>query len=155
MIDYDTFYVTTVTRFEYPAGTLVVRQSSYDYGLANDDTQETGINHVTVIAHDKKGGFTIPERHLQYIGSTDLPMDDVLALVEEARKGINPEQKEPEPVFIEGKKVRPYHESYKPPVVGESAILFYGESMYRTSIVEKVDGTTVYTKNSVYALEND
>ena len=153
MINYDTYYLTTVARFQHPAGTLVVRQPTHDYGLARDDTEYTGIKHVSVCALDEEGGFTIGERYLEYVCSTATPMDEVLALVAEAKEGIDPEQKEPEQQFIDGKKVRPYDEWYQHPVVGLAAILFYGETVYRTSTVVKIDGETIHTKNSVYAKE--
>lgn len=156
MIQYDTFYITTVVRFDYPAGTVVVRQSTHDYGLANDDTNHTGIKHVSVTALDEKGGFTIPEKYLTYVGPVSLPMSEmseISKLILELKRNIDPEQKEPEPQVIDGKKVRPYDEWYQPPSVGSSALLFYGELFYRTSPVEKIDGTTVHTKNTVYMRE--
>lgn len=155
MINYDTYYLTTVARFQHPAGTLVVRQTTHDYGLARDDTEYTGIKHVSVTALDSEGGFTIGERYLEHVCSTGVPMDEVLVLVAQARKNIDPEQHEPEQQFIDGKKIRPYIEWYQQPVVGETAILFYGESVYRTSTVAKIDGDTIHTQNTVYVRETE
>lgn len=155
MIQYDTFYITTVVRFNHPAGTLVVRQSTYDYGLANDDTNHTGIKHVSVMSDPSgsSGGFTIPEKYLIYVGLVSLPMSEISDIVSALKRGIDPERKEPEPQVIDGKPVRPYDDWYQAPVVGSPVLLFYGELFYRTTPVEKIDGTTVHTKNTVYMRE--
>lgn len=44
------------------AGTIVYKQSGYDYGLAADDTRMTGIPHISVTLNPDGGypGFTAP-----------------------------------------------------------------------------------------------
>lgn len=49
-------------RFEHKAGSLVNQAMSYDYGLARDDANWTGVEHVSVTV-DPNGGypfFTVP-----------------------------------------------------------------------------------------------
>lgn len=51
------------------AGAILYESAYYDYGLANDDTRSTGIEHISV-THDDKGGhpsFTCPEHLLELI----------------------------------------------------------------------------------------
>ena len=50
-----------------PAGTVVYDLVQYDYGLANDDTRATGIEHTSVTLKEDGGppGFTCPV-HLLY-----------------------------------------------------------------------------------------
>ncbi len=54
---------------EATAGSIVYRQTGYDYGLAADDTRATGIEHITVTMKRSGGnpGFTIPRRDLDPI----------------------------------------------------------------------------------------
>lgn len=59
-------YRLLADRFEHPAGTLVYMARVHDYGLASDDAQIFGIEHVSVTL-DPAGGyptFTVPERDI-------------------------------------------------------------------------------------------
>lgn len=57
-----THYLLRVARLGHPAGTRVYEQRFHDYGLARDDTQETGVAHMTVTLRSDGGypGFTVP-----------------------------------------------------------------------------------------------
>lgn len=60
-------YITLVPRFDYPAGTVVVKFNMHDYGCARDDTYITGSYHVSVTADLENKGypfFTIREDNL-------------------------------------------------------------------------------------------
>jgi hypothetical protein len=59
-------YILTQDRFGHQAGTKVYRQRMSDYGLANDDSRITGIQHITVTLNADGGypGFTVPVNHL-------------------------------------------------------------------------------------------
>lgn len=61
-VKYGIPYTLRHERFEHPAGTVVYRQSGYDYGLSNDDSRVTGIEHVTMTLNSDGGypGFTVP-----------------------------------------------------------------------------------------------
>lgn len=50
-----------------PAGTVVYEFRYTDYGLANDDTRATGVEHVSVTfdAEGKWPSFTVPMSHLE------------------------------------------------------------------------------------------
>ena len=50
-----------------PAGTVVYEFRYTDYGLANDDTRATGVEHVSVTldAEGKWPSFTVPKSHLE------------------------------------------------------------------------------------------
>ena len=50
-----------------PAGTMVYEFRYTDYGLANDDTRATGVEHVSVTldAEGKWPSFTVPKSHLE------------------------------------------------------------------------------------------
>lgn len=50
-------------------GTIVYRQSGYDYGLASDDTRMTGIPHISVTLNSDGDypGFTVPERDIEKV----------------------------------------------------------------------------------------
>lgn len=50
----------------YEAGTIVYDLMFYDYGLANEDTRDTGIEHqsVTLSPKGEYPGFTIPYNYL-------------------------------------------------------------------------------------------
>lgn len=50
-----------------PKGAVVFDQWAYDYGLANDDTRMSGVEHRTVTfnANGDSPGFTIPEAALR------------------------------------------------------------------------------------------
>lgn len=64
---------------EAVAGTIVFRQSGYDYGLARDDTEATGIEHISVTLKRSGGypGFTIPLRDLEPTTAPRLaPLDE-------------------------------------------------------------------------------
>ena len=55
-------YILTKPRFEYKKGTVVYDYNGYDYGLSNDDTYDSGIDHISVTV-DPKGStpfFTVP-----------------------------------------------------------------------------------------------
>lgn len=56
-------------RFEHKAGTIVYSQTGWDYGLANDDSRATGIEHktVTLNADGDYPGFTVPVFDLEEI----------------------------------------------------------------------------------------
>jgi hypothetical protein len=56
---------------EIAIGTIVYEQTSHDYGLARDDTEHTGIEHITVTLNSNGDypGFTIPRRYLEPIKS--------------------------------------------------------------------------------------
>ena len=49
-------FLLTSQRFLYPAGTPVFSAQVHDYGLARDDTNATGVPHVSVTL-DKDGGY--------------------------------------------------------------------------------------------------
>ena len=54
-------------RFEHEAGIIVYDSAQYDYGLSRDDTNATGIHHISVTT-DPNGDypfFTVPVDHLQ------------------------------------------------------------------------------------------
>ena len=50
----------------YPAGTIVYDLKYYDYGLANDDTRYTGIEHksMTLDLNGNYPSFTVPTHNL-------------------------------------------------------------------------------------------
>ena len=50
-----------------PADTVVYEFRYTDYGLANDDTRATGVEHVSVTldAEGKWPSFTVPKSHLE------------------------------------------------------------------------------------------
>ncbi len=54
-------------RFEHKAGTTVYEQKFHDYGLANDDSRLTGVEHVSVTLKSDGGypGFTVPRHQLK------------------------------------------------------------------------------------------
>jgi hypothetical protein len=56
-------------RFNHKAGTIVYDAEGHDYGLARDDTYDTGIKHISVTL--KKDGsnpfFTVPLEDLELI----------------------------------------------------------------------------------------
>jgi hypothetical protein len=61
-----TSYKLLRDRFDHLAGITVYRCSQHDYGLARDDTNDTGLEHVSVSL--KEDGdypfFTVPRRDL-------------------------------------------------------------------------------------------
>lgn len=66
-------YKTLVPRFKHDAGVTVYMAAVHDYGLARDDTNCTGIEHVSVTL-DPEGGypfFTIPAHQLQPLPATE------------------------------------------------------------------------------------
>lgn len=64
-----TKYKTTEDRFEHPEGTIVYPCTKYDYGAANDDTDATGIYHISVSLNEDGSYpfFTIPQDDLVLI----------------------------------------------------------------------------------------
>lgn len=62
-------YTLLRDRFEHKAGTVVYACSKHDYGLARDDTNDTGEDHRSVSL--KPDGdypfFTVPYIHLRVI----------------------------------------------------------------------------------------
>jgi hypothetical protein len=60
---------------EAVAGSIVFKQSGYDYGLARDDTNFTGIEHISVTLKRSGGypGFTIPLCDLEPTVAEPLP----------------------------------------------------------------------------------
>lgn len=48
-------------------GEIVFEAAGHDYGLANDDSRMTGVEHVSVSKHSDGGYpfFTIPKAHLK------------------------------------------------------------------------------------------
>lgn len=55
------------------AGMIVYRCKGWDYGMANDDTRLTGIEHISVTL-DAGGGypfFTIPKRDLEMVATKE------------------------------------------------------------------------------------
>ena len=66
-------------RFEHKAGTIVYEQMTHDYGLARDDTNETGIEHTSVTLKSDGGypGFTVPVEELQ-----PLSQEQIIAAVQ-------------------------------------------------------------------------
>jgi len=56
-------------RFDYVAGTIVFDQIGHDYGLASDDTEITGKEHITVTlnADEDYPGFTVPVSDLELL----------------------------------------------------------------------------------------
>ena len=54
---------------EVEVGTFVYDSAGYDYGLASDDTRETGIQHVSVTLNENGDYpfFTIPAEDLQAV----------------------------------------------------------------------------------------
>lgn len=62
-------YVLNHKRFEHPAGTVVYDCERHDYGLARDDTYDTGEDHISVTL-DESGDypyFTVPVAHLDRV----------------------------------------------------------------------------------------
>lgn len=60
-------YRLKTDRLGRPAGTIVYRAKGYDYGLASEDTRDTGIEHTSVTL-DPGGGypsFTVAWRDLE------------------------------------------------------------------------------------------
>ena len=55
--------------FEHKAGTIVFDLASYDYGLASDDTRQTGIEHVSVTLNEDGDypSFTVAKADIQEI----------------------------------------------------------------------------------------
>lgn len=64
-----TQYKLTEYRFGHPAGTIVYEFHGHDYGLARDDSLETGDEHMSVT--DKENGegpfFTVRVDHLELV----------------------------------------------------------------------------------------
>lgn len=62
-------YELTEAHFGNPAGTKVVKAKYHDYGLSNDDTRHTGVEHTSVSL--KEDGdypfFTIPVYKLREV----------------------------------------------------------------------------------------
>jgi len=56
MIKYNTPYELLQERLGIDAGTIVYALRVHDYGLANDDTREEGIQHYSV-TQDPNGGY--------------------------------------------------------------------------------------------------
>ncbi len=54
-------------RFDYKVGTIVYDQSGYDYGLSREDTEDTGIEHISVTLKENGDypGFTVAVRDLE------------------------------------------------------------------------------------------
>jgi hypothetical protein len=49
-------------------GTRVVRNPGYDYGLADDDTRITGVEHISVVREGTQGPFfTTPVANLREV----------------------------------------------------------------------------------------
>jgi hypothetical protein len=69
-------YKLTKDRFDHAAGSTVYLCSGHDYGCARDDTNTTGVYHVSVTlkADGSYPFFTVPERDLQPI-----PLPQVVA----------------------------------------------------------------------------
>lgn len=59
-------YILNHSRFKYPAGTVVYDCQKHDYGLARDDTNETGEEHISVSLNESGDYpfFTVPADHL-------------------------------------------------------------------------------------------
>lgn len=59
-------YTLKTARFEHSAGTTVYLASQFDYGLARDDTNHTGVQHVSVTLNPEGDYpfFTVPEQDL-------------------------------------------------------------------------------------------
>lgn len=61
-------YILKADRFEHKAGTRVVVYAGYDYGLSRDDTEVSGVEHISVTAGDdprKTPFFTVPVADLE------------------------------------------------------------------------------------------
>lgn len=60
-------------RFEHEAGTIVYKMDGHSYGLASEDTEVTGVQHITVTLDFDGGypGFTVPLEDLKPIKTTD------------------------------------------------------------------------------------
>jgi hypothetical protein len=54
-------------RFEHEAGTIVYDSTKHDYGLSRDDTNATGVYHISVTTNPDGDYpfFTVPVDHLQ------------------------------------------------------------------------------------------
>jgi len=62
-------YKLLTDRFEHKKGTIVYDQSGYYYGLSSDDTNVTGIEHISVTLN-KNGdypGFTVSVEDLKEV----------------------------------------------------------------------------------------
>lgn len=55
-------YVLLNSVYGHPAGTIVYKLLQHDYGLARDDTNITGIEHISVTLEEDGGypSFTVP-----------------------------------------------------------------------------------------------
>lgn len=60
-------YVLKQDRFEHKAGTTVYAAQVHDYGLARDDTNVSGEDHLSVTLKPDGGYpvFTVPVAHLK------------------------------------------------------------------------------------------
>ena len=63
-------YTLTENYNNNAAGTTVYKAVYYDYGLANDDTRTTGVEHISVTLKEDGGYpfFTIPAYILEGVG---------------------------------------------------------------------------------------
>lgn len=59
-------YILLQPRFEHPTGTIVYPSAKHDYGLARDDSNSTGVEHISVSLNNDGDYpfFTIPRDHL-------------------------------------------------------------------------------------------
>ena len=62
-------YKLLKARFDYKAGTIVYDQEVYDYGLAREDTWETGVEHISVTLKENGDypGFTVAAQDLEVL----------------------------------------------------------------------------------------
>lgn len=60
-------YELLADRFDHKRGTVVYETRAHDYGLARDDTNMTGIQHVSVTINEDGDYpfFTVPEHQLK------------------------------------------------------------------------------------------
>jgi hypothetical protein len=78
---------------EAVAGSIVFRQSGYDYGLASDDTRTTGVKHISVTLKRSGDypGFTIPLCDLEPTTVAPLPELTESHIKETCRPGAGAE----------------------------------------------------------------
>lgn len=70
-IEYFKPYRLTKDRLGHKAGTTCYKCVKFDYGMANDDTRMTGINHVTMTLREDGDYpyFTVPVPDLEEVKS--------------------------------------------------------------------------------------
>jgi len=143
----DTTYRTKYIRLSIPAGTLVIKSNTYDYGLASYDTEHTGYKHYSVKIINKLDSnwpdtITICESHLEEVNENMLP--------------IEPTLEEPKPELINGKKVIEYVALYNNLFIGQSAlVLLNGIDVNRTTNVVAINGSDFETENTYYRLKEE